>query len=1474
MILVLLESSWSVSAGAALTFSETDLLQQCPDVYEPNDGFANAWFISPGALNSYICAANDEDYFKFSVQAGEQIQLDLDNLPDDYNLCLFNPSQGQMACSTNGGKTAESITTTATISGDYYALVYGNQDAYSLGASYTLALTLLEPPDLIPVDVWPESGKICYQVQNIGEQTAPGGHLTSLSVDGQSWASDTVSSPLGPGERINRCFTPPWQCSGSADALIVKTDMQNLVIEGNENNNDRAETWSCDTTPPQIISGPNASNILATGATISWTTQEPGNSLVRFGRYADTFEGQVGGALFVTTHQIQLTSLVPATVYRYRVESTDASGNTAISADRFFETAASTVTSPTLSSFTISRMAGAKEFYDVSVWVNNPLGTRRVEFYMDGHLIGSDYAPGPVAAQMGDGVMPEMAAAQFQVALNPAKMNLSRSSFFSVTHTFMARAYSAAGQVQTSVFYMPPYEPPDINLDVWPRYDRTRYVDTAGGTLPAGSTMDISVHASKDEWECSWVPLIDDMRCADVEHAVDRVEFEVGDVVVHTWRPPTDHNFDHTYTWNVGGLGIGTHTIEVRAFAQDGSSLGTVRRLNVVRGTPSLDLTRSVVRQDNYVRVTLTLENSGTGSAGLTHIRDNVSGFQAIITDSAHYRVVPEYWVETQHCDVEIDVFDGAGPLMLPPGGELVISYLAVPILYDNSDTFGYGAGLRDEVKIWDQGDFCRWRFDRPEPLETEVGEARAASDYLIVTHPRNLILNNPGARDDVDELLSTMAELAQLKLGVLGYLAVQDADSVLGQVRAWGDGMRGSDSLADHFLSNGYLLLVGEVEILGAWTSRHPDIGTVNYTDLPYGNTSGDWVDPELIVGRVVGNNARELITPLRTSIRVYHDEPDYHFTKSRALLASGRGDGVSQFESNLDRVARILRTLGSPFVSNITAIKKRIVEDVDGLNMTHVFTTSILPGGRDLIYYRDHCNAFAWSGVIGTSQFPLNFGERKPFVFACCCQAGRYEALGTNGIAESFLQNEAGVYIGSTENSNRSQNNASSEWFFDRWADSSESIGQSFRALRRHLDGAEGWYWAAEYNLYGDPKYDLTPSLVGLCTAAPMAVTAPITTINLIVPAYEVTSTIQGEHTAYIPGQGGSLLLEKDHPVVPIWVYEVDYAPGYRVQGVELTARSGLTTTTGLSLTMTSVSTDSLASLAAPAVTSLHLDADAAWWPPLDWVMDWSVRDNPDGSETCVIKVYPFYYNAATTNVWFYQNYSLTVSVISSSVQIADITLDASVYDQGDKVSAELSIEHVGDAQDVIVAAVVKKQAGQQIDGLLLQSLPDLTGTASWSLQWDSSGAAAGDYAIEVEITDAAGHVLDRETVEFRIGIVSVEVMALVAAPTLFGIGDTVALSLTWRNNGSVPISGTAVIHVYDENGTWIQNLSHEFVNLGVGQQISFNPVWNTTGAIGEDYVVVGYVLYDSQATPAENIALSTRSRLYLPLVTKQYP
>ena len=100
-----------------------------------------------------------------------------------------------------------------------------------------------------------------------------------------------------------------------------------------------------DTTPP-VISDEQASGITASGATITWTTDEASNSIVEYGLTA-SYGSSASNATNAVSHSIPLSGLSGNTLYHYRVKSTDPAGNTATSIDHSFQTGGSTDYAPT-----------------------------------------------------------------------------------------------------------------------------------------------------------------------------------------------------------------------------------------------------------------------------------------------------------------------------------------------------------------------------------------------------------------------------------------------------------------------------------------------------------------------------------------------------------------------------------------------------------------------------------------------------------------------------------------------------------------------------------------------------------------------------------------------------------------------------------------------------------------------------------------------------------------------------------------------------------------------------------------------------------------------------------------------------------------------------------------------------------------------------------------------------------------------
>jgi hypothetical protein len=95
------------------------------------------------------------------------------------------------------------------------------------------------------------------------------------------------------------------------------------------------------TTPP-VISAVTALNVTDSGATITWTTDEPASSQVNYGLTSSYGSSTTFTPGLVVNHSQVLTGLSANTTYHYQVVSIDAANNTARSSDFTFTTPALT----------------------------------------------------------------------------------------------------------------------------------------------------------------------------------------------------------------------------------------------------------------------------------------------------------------------------------------------------------------------------------------------------------------------------------------------------------------------------------------------------------------------------------------------------------------------------------------------------------------------------------------------------------------------------------------------------------------------------------------------------------------------------------------------------------------------------------------------------------------------------------------------------------------------------------------------------------------------------------------------------------------------------------------------------------------------------------------------------------------------------------------------------------------------------
>ncbi len=415
---------------------------------------------------------------------------------------------------------------------------------------------------------------------------------------------------------------------------------------------------------------------------------------------------------------------------------------------------------------------------------------------------------------------------------------------------------------------------------------------------------------------------------------------------------------------------------------------------------------------------------------------------------------------------------------------------------------------------------------------------------------------------------------------------------------------------------------------------------------------------------------------------------------------------------------------------------------------------------------------------------------------------------------------------------------------------------------------DGAtydNGKLWAFEYQLYGDPKFG---QLTGAKAAATLATpTVPAATLQVNIPDY-VVEHVDGYDRVSI--SGGLLRLEPGRYEVPYWQVTVDYPKGTRVASITLTSLATPVITTGLHLITTTHQMDceGCAELPPPPLMDT-----ASWVPPLDPKYEWSIDVNTDGSTTLYLKVYPFFYNAASTDVQFYPDFTFNIDTYAVPISIVALSTDATVYPLNGSGRIELLLQNTGAQADTFIdAAIVQPASGDVVSGLALKSVHALSGTASIELPFDGTGIAAGQYALRVRVLDGEGRIMDSAMADVTLGIQSGAVTSL-DAPTFFKPGNLIGATLVFSNTGDVALNGVAYIEVYPTDSiTRTAIFTQTITNLQPAQSITFAPSWNTTGVAAGDYRLIGYVKYAENLTSnAKEVALSTTAKVYLPLVLR---
>lgn len=791
--------------------------------------------------------------------------------------------------------------------GTHYYFVVESADAAgntvrSKEKSFQTEFDQPDRPDLITADLWEQDHLIYFRIQNIGRGAAEAGHRAGLYVADRLIDTAGIAQGLAPGDSTEGHFEKFYfRCFDAQHTLRIVADIDDEIAEADENNNTLDKTLVCDVAPLRIVSGPSAQEIGTKSAAIVWGTNKTSNGEVLYDSHADTFGQKAEDQTPTTKHRVSLTNLSPGTAYQFQVRSIDASGQSATSRPGYFQTLSKTDTQPPrIADMTIVRRETKFPSYRMEASATDDTGVDKVEFLVDGQLIYTDYSP-PYDAVFAPGMISEILGEFFRphpveaIASDGGRMQGSRAGMFD-----------------------PPYECNEVSAEFeWPFPNEKIYIP--GETAPPGTEVPIQVYAVTWDMTCRSIGSIEappgssaaemGMVCDTDEVAVRKVTFFVNGVEIGT--VPSQPNHTYAMTWDAGGYPLGAHVIRADVTANDECIETITQQVQIEQGGYELDLTRRVWREENAFRIELTIRNRGTLDYACDMIRDNLIGLYAVPETYSHYAVIPRAATGTGDCDVDINVFgEGESTQLIRAGRSFAVEYHAIPVLTSAYPFWAdYPIG-RDPVEITSSGGAGRWTFNRrcvrTEDgilLTDELDAAVQTADFLIVTNSDNCQSEFGSA----DAVLGQMATLAYYRNGVLGCLdnwipsglAPPSAASIRDQICTWGAAM------ASGYLSNGYLLLVGETEILPAWTI---DVGSIEWSnadpttevplsDLPYADVSGADNVPELIVGRIIGNDDGLLIQAMQASL-------DGGFDRSFGVATSGAEADWENFVGNAYRI------------------------------------------------------------------------------------------------------------------------------------------------------------------------------------------------------------------------------------------------------------------------------------------------------------------------------------------------------------------------------------------------------------------------------------------------------------------------------------------------------------------------------------------------------------------------------------------
>jgi hypothetical protein len=203
---------------------------------------------------------------------------------------------------------------TASISMLQFDLMFASSFAYSASSTGAAAAAAGKNAAASPI-----SGGVRVLVFGLNMNTIGAGAIANVQL------TISAGAPIG---------SSPMTISG-----IIASDPAAIAVAVSGSSGSITTPGAADTAAP-VISQVSSSSVTVSSATITWMTNEAGDSQVQYGTSTSYGSSTAVSGVLDISHSKKLTGLAPNTVYHYRVRSADTAGNPAVSGDYTFTTAA------------------------------------------------------------------------------------------------------------------------------------------------------------------------------------------------------------------------------------------------------------------------------------------------------------------------------------------------------------------------------------------------------------------------------------------------------------------------------------------------------------------------------------------------------------------------------------------------------------------------------------------------------------------------------------------------------------------------------------------------------------------------------------------------------------------------------------------------------------------------------------------------------------------------------------------------------------------------------------------------------------------------------------------------------------------------------------------------------------------------------------------------------------------------------